>query len=91
MEVYIDDILVNSTKANTHPTDLNKIFAVVWSYRLKLNPTKCAFSMQSEKFLGYMVTPKEIKVNHAKIKVLQEIIALKQVHLQIYWHELAVF
>ena len=43
MEVYIDDMLVKSVKAELHITHLDEAFQVLKSYNLKLNPAKCAF------------------------------------------------
>lgn len=75
VEVYIDDMLVKSQRVHTHSVDLNEIFTVLRSYRLKLNSTKCAFGVKSGKFLGYVVTPKGIKVNQEKVKAVREITA----------------
>lgn len=50
MEVFVDNVLVKKT--HTHLADLYETFAVVSSHGLKLNPTKCAFIVQSGKFLG---------------------------------------
>ncbi|KAL0346193.1 UNVERIFIED_CONTAM: hypothetical protein Sradi_4450600 [Sesamum radiatum] len=56
VEVYVDDMLVKSKKAEDHISDLEKTFAVLRKYRIKLNPTKCAFGVQGGRFLGFMVT-----------------------------------
>lgn len=72
MEVYVDDMMVKSFKAIDHATDLEEVLGVIRAYRIWLNPVKCAFGVQSGKFLGYMVTPKGIKVNKAKVKVVLE-------------------
>ena len=40
MEVYIDDMLVKSVKAEPHITHLVEAFQVLKSYNMKLNPTK---------------------------------------------------
>ena len=40
MEVYIDDMLVKSVKAELHITHLAEAFQVLKSYNMKLNPTK---------------------------------------------------
>ena len=55
MEVYIDDMLVKSVKAKLHIAHLAKSFQVLKNYNMKLNPTKCAFRVSAEKFLGFMV------------------------------------
>ena len=37
---------------------------------MRLNPTKCAFGVQSEKFLGYMITQRGIEANPEKIQAI---------------------
>ena len=51
MEVYIDDMLVKSVKAELHVTYPAESFQVLKNYNMKLNPTKCAFGVSAEKFL----------------------------------------
>lgn len=72
MEVCVDDMLVKSFKVVDHAIDLEEVFRVIRAYRILLNPTMCAFGVQSGKFLGYMVTPKGIEVNKAKVKAVLE-------------------
>ena len=56
MEVYVDDMLVKSKEELTHLDDLKETFATLRQYRMKLNPSKCAFGVASGKFLGFMVS-----------------------------------
>ncbi|KAL0433973.1 UNVERIFIED_CONTAM: putative enzymatic polyprotein [Sesamum latifolium] len=70
VEVYVDDMLVKSKKAEDHIADLEETFAVLRKYRLKLNPAKCAFEVQGGRFLGFMVTQRGIEVNPFKIKAI---------------------
>ncbi|KAI3448580.1 hypothetical protein Pfo_005245 [Paulownia fortunei] len=58
MEVYVDDMLVKSTKAEAHIADLAEAFRVLRRYGMKLNPSKCAFGVRSGKFL---VNPEKVK------------------------------
>jgi len=39
-------------------------------YKMKLNPSKCAFGVLSRKFLGFMVSQRGIKVNLDKIQAI---------------------
>ena len=72
MEVYINDMLVKSLKAIDHVQDLREAFDVLQKYLMKLNPTKCAFGVESSKFLGFMVNHRGIEANPIKIKALLE-------------------
>ena len=70
MEVYIDEMLVKSVKAEFHIIHLAKAFQVLKSYTMKLNPAKCAFGVSAEKFLGFIVNSQGIEANPDKIKVV---------------------
>ena len=56
MEVYIYDMLVKSVKAELHVDHLAESFQVLKDYKMKLNPTKCAFGVSVGKFLGFIAT-----------------------------------
>ena len=70
LEVYIDDMLVKSIKAELHITHLAEAFQVLRSYNMKLNPTKCTFRVSSRKFLCFIVNNREIEANPDKIKAV---------------------
>ena len=69
MEVDIDDMLVKSVKAELHLDHLAKSFQVRKDYKMKLNPTKCAFGVSTGKFLGFIVNSRGIEANLGKIRV----------------------
>ena len=60
MEVYIDDMLVKLVKEKLHVNHLSEAFQVLKDYNMKLNPTKCAFGVSAGKFLGFIVSSREI-------------------------------
>ena len=60
MELYIDDMLVKSVKAELHVAHLDESFQVLKNYSMKLNPTKCAFGVSTGKFLGFIVNSRGI-------------------------------
>ena len=74
MEVYIDDMLVKSIKAELHITHLAEAFQILKSYNMKLNPAKCAFGVSAEKFLGFIVNNREIEANPYKIKAVLDML-----------------
>ena len=67
MEVYIDNILVKSKVASDHIAHLADTFNILKTYRMKLNPLKCTFSVAPRKFLGFMVNQRGIEANLKKI------------------------
>ena len=70
MEVYIDDMLVKSVKAELHVDHLAESFQVLKDYKMKLNPTMCAFGVFARNFLGFIVNSHRIEANPDKIKVM---------------------
>ena len=74
MEVYVDDMMVKSIKAELHITHLAKAFQVLKSYNMKLNPAKCAFGVSVGKFLGFIVNNRGIEANPDKIKVVLDML-----------------
>ena len=68
MEVYIDDMLVKSVKAELHIAHLAELFQVLKNYNMKLNSTKCAFGVSAAKFLSFIVNSRGIEANSDKIK-----------------------
>ena len=55
VEVYIDDIVVKSKTREQHVLHLQEVFHLLRKYDMKLNPSKCAFGVSADKFLGFMV------------------------------------
>ncbi|GKV48819.1 hypothetical protein SLEP1_g55610 [Rubroshorea leprosula] len=72
LEVYVDDIVVKSLKAEDHLTDLEETFNNLRKNRMRLNPAKCIFGVEFGKFLGFMVSRRGIEVNPEKIKAVAE-------------------
>ncbi|GKV15174.1 hypothetical protein SLEP1_g25976 [Rubroshorea leprosula] len=72
LEVSIDDIVVKSLKEENHLADLAETFDNLKKYSMRLNPAKCVFGVESDKFLGFMVSRKGIEVNPKKIKAIRE-------------------
>ena len=70
MEVYIDDMLEKSVKAEIHVDHLAESFQVLKDYKMKLNPTKCSFGVSVGKFLGLIVNSRGIEANLVNIKVV---------------------
>ena len=70
MEVYVDDMLVKSKREVDHVAHLSEMFEILRKYRMKLNPQKYVFGVESGKFLGFMVNHRGIEANPAKIKAL---------------------
>ena len=73
IEVYINDLVVKSMLESEHINDLGNIFEILRRHKLRLNASKCSFGVGSGKFLGYMVTHREIEVNPDQIKAINNL------------------
>jgi hypothetical protein len=72
LEVYIDDIIVNSKDKGDPVADLNEVFRQLRKYDLRLNQDKCTFSAEAGKFLGFLLTNSGIEANPGKCKPVME-------------------
>ena len=79
VQVYVDDMLVKSLCEDDHLDDLRETFNTLRSYKLKLNPNKCAFRVTAGKFLGFMVSQRGIEVNPEKIWAIMELEPLRTI------------
>ena len=68
MEVYTNDMLVKSIKAELHVDYLAESFQVLKDCKMKLNPTNCDFEVSAGKFLGFIVNNSIIEANPDNIK-----------------------
>ena len=72
MEVYIDDMLVNSKERSDCTTHLQEAFEILRAYNMKLNPSKYTFGVSAGRFLGFMVTQRGIEANPTQLKAILE-------------------
>ncbi|KAI5333905.1 hypothetical protein L3X38_024037 [Prunus dulcis] len=79
MEVYVDDMLVKSRTADQHIPNLSAMFIILKQYKMRLNPTKCAFGVASGKFLGFMISQRGIEANPEKIQAILDMTIPKTV------------
>jgi hypothetical protein len=71
-EAYVDDIIVKTRDSRTFIEDLEETFTNLRKVNIKLNPTKCAFGVPSEKLLGFLVSHHGIEANPDKVKTIEE-------------------
>ncbi|RDX96548.1 Retrovirus-related Pol polyprotein from transposon 17.6, partial [Mucuna pruriens] len=70
IEVYVDDMVVNSTEAKRHCEALGRVFGILRTHQLRLNPEKCSFGVHAGKFLGFMLTERGIQANPEKCQAV---------------------
>jgi hypothetical protein len=70
MVVYFDDILIYSKSIDEHIDHLRAVFNVLHDAHLFGYLEKCTFCTDRVLFLGYVVTPQGIEVDHAKVEAI---------------------
>ena len=70
VEVYVDGMLVKSLDEGSHSDNFQETCETLRRYKMKLNPSKCAFGVSSGKFLGFMVSQRGIEANPDKIQAI---------------------
>lgn len=73
IEVYIDDMIAKSQTEEENLVNLEKLFARLRKFKLRLNPSKCIFGVRSNKLLGFIVSQQGIEVDSEKVKAIQAI------------------
>ena len=72
MEVYIDDMLVKMIEYGRLISDLKVVFNSLRRHKMRLNPKKCAFTVEARKFLGFKLTHRGIEANPNKCRSIME-------------------
>jgi len=70
VEVYVDDIVVKSNSFEQHLKDLDEVFKALRGVNMKLNPENCTFGVEGGKFMGFMLTHREIEANPDKCQAI---------------------
>ena len=70
--VYLDDILIYSNNSINHEKHVRE--ALLWLQNDKLYAcvNKCSFHQDMVEYLGYILAPDGLTVDHNKVKVIQD-------------------
>lgn len=79
IQVYVDDIVVNTKESRALIDDLRETFDNLDQYKIKLNPEKCAFGVPSGQLLGYFISERGIEASPKKIKDILAMEKMKNV------------
>ena len=63
VQPYLDDFPSHSSSRVDHITHLRAIFMQCRHYKIRLNPHKCVFCVESRRLLGFIVSKASIRVN----------------------------
>jgi len=70
VDVYVDGIIVKSDSCDQHVKDLEEVFEALRRTNMRLNLEKCALGVEGGKFLGFMLTHREIEANLDKCRTI---------------------
>jgi hypothetical protein len=70
IQVYIDDVVITTRKEESLISNLAETFDNLNMYKLKLNLTKCSFSVSAGQLLGFLVSARGIEANLEKIQAI---------------------
>jgi hypothetical protein len=70
VQPYLDDLLAHSLRRVDHPNHLRAIFVRCRFYRIRLNPHKCVFCVESDRLFGFIVSCHGIRVDPIKVEAI---------------------
>ena len=70
---YLNDIIIFGRTFNEHLERFGFAVKRLKNANLKLKPSKCSIGLRSVLFLGHIINDKEISINPAKLKRIQEL------------------
>ncbi|KAK4383062.1 hypothetical protein Sango_2812600 [Sesamum angolense] len=80
VKCYADNLVVKSKKQEDHLHDLRNVFERLRRYQLKMNLSKYAFGVTSEKFLGFIVHQRGLEIQQANIDVILRMPKPQNIH-----------
>lgn len=91
MEVYVDDMIVKTSKGKGLVGALDDILGSIKRYNMCLNPANFSFRVHARKFLCFMLTKRGIEANSDNCQAIVDMRSLtnvKEVQQNLY-HDLA--
>ena len=78
--VYLDDILVYSTKRSEHRGHVRKVVSRLKEAGLQIDITKCDFETTRTKYLGLIISPEGIRMDPIKVEAITQWKEPQRVH-----------
>jgi hypothetical protein len=70
--VYLDNILIYSEKEEDHDRHVEEVLDRLVQWGLFCKASKCAFSIRTVEFLGFIVTLGGVVMDLARVQTIQE-------------------
>ena len=68
---YLDNILIYSSNLKEHKDHVRLVLAKLREFGIQTDVDKCEFYVTKTKYLGLIISTKEIKMDPAKIKTIK--------------------
>lgn len=78
--VYLDDILIYSRSAEEHIKHVRMVLERLEKFRLYCKLSKCTFHTDTVNFLGFVISPKGIKIERSRVDTILDWPAPQSVH-----------
>src|SRR5258708_23221653 len=69
---YLDDILIYSDSLEDHWNHVHEVLHRLRNVGLYANQRKCKFHMDTVEYLGFILSPKGLQMDPAKVSAIQE-------------------
>ena len=69
--VYLDNILIYNSNLKEHKEHVQLVLVKLCEFSIQANVDKCKFYVTKTKYLGLIISTKEIKIDSAKIKAIR--------------------
>ena len=70
--IYLDDILIFSLNEEDHIKHVSEVFCRLRKHNLFANGKKCIFHTDSVEYLGHIIGPGGLRMDLAKVKIIQD-------------------
>lgn len=68
VDPYLDDLPAHSDRREYHLSHLRAIFLRCRHFRIRLNPHKCVFFVESSRLLGFIVSRDNIQIDSFEVE-----------------------
>ncbi len=78
--IYIDDVIVYSPTAEKHLNDVEEVLSVLKQAGVSLKFEKCFFYTNVVRYLGHIIKPTQLEIDHVHVAALKEAKPPKNTH-----------
>src|SRR6185369_9067521 len=69
---YLNNILIYSDNLSKHQKNVHKVLCHLWKHDLYIHADKCKFSVDTVKYLGFILSLTGLCMSENKVKIIQD-------------------